>query len=137
MTNPFSTNGMFSWFELVCDNTKEAKKFYGEVIGWEFETDSNNPDYTLVKTKGNDHPVAGILPKSTLISENKAIPSHWGCYITVNDIEKRMEKAKELGGSIIVPCTPISKVGTFCVIQDPQGAVISLMEYDSQSVVFQ
>ena len=53
------------------------------------------------------------------------------------DIEKRMEKAKELGGTIIVPCRPIPKVGTFCVIQDPQGAVISLMEYDIKSVVFE
>ncbi len=137
MANPFSTNGMFSWFELICDDTKQAKAFYSEVISWEFETDSNNPAYTLVKTKGSDHPIAGILPKSELMIENKTIPSHWGCYVTVTDIEKRMEKAKELGGTIIVPCTPIPKVGTFCVIQDPQGAVISLMEYDIKSVVFE
>jgi len=137
MANPFSTKGMFSWFELICDDTKQAKAFYSEVIGWEFETDSNNPDYTLVKTKGNDHPIAGILPKSALMTTDKAIPSHWGCYITVTDIEKRMEKAKELGGTIIVPCIPIPKVGIFCVIQDPQGAVISLMEYDTHSVVFE
>ena len=52
MTNSFETNGMFSWFELITNDVENAKKFYGEVMGWEFMTDTNNPYYTLVMTNG-------------------------------------------------------------------------------------
>lgn len=47
MANSFEIQGKFSWFELMTTDLEKAKKFYGEVIGWEFEEDSNNPNYTL------------------------------------------------------------------------------------------
>lgn len=66
MSNPFEITGMFSWFELMADNVEDAKKFYGEVLGWKFVTDSNNKDYTLIHVDGVDHPIAGIVnPKPT------------------------------------------------------------------------
>lgn len=130
MANPFETNGMFSWFELMTDDPEGAKKFYGEVIGWEFETDSNNPDYTLVRTEGEEMPIAGIFNrKKAMVDDPGAIPPHWGSYITVKDIAASVGKVEKLGGSVIVPVTEIPKVGLFSVINDPQGAVISLMEY--------
>lgn len=130
MANPFETNGMFSWFELMTDDPEGAKKFYGEVIGWEFETDSNNPDYTLVRTEGEEMPIAGIFNrKKAMVDDPSAIPPHWGSYITVKDIAASVGKVEKLGGSVIVPVTEIPKVGLFSVINDPQGAVISLMEY--------
>lgn len=131
MSNPFETQGMFSWFELMSTDVEKAKKFYGEVIGWKFEQDSNNPDYTLIKTEGAELPVAGIFKREKAMVQNpEAIPPHWGCYITVKDIDKAVTKAKEIGGNIIVPVTPIPKVGKFSVIQDLEGVVISLMEYN-------
>jgi len=129
MANPYETQGMFSWFELVCDDTQKAKEFYAQVVGWEFEEDSEYPEYTLIKAQGNEYPIAGILPKSQLMIPDQNIPSHWGCYITVTDIEEKVAKVAQLGGNIIVPPTPVPKIGTFAVIQDPQGAVVSLMEY--------
>jgi predicted enzyme related to lactoylglutathione lyase len=130
MANPLETNGMFSWFELMSADIEKAKKFYGEVIGWDFVQDSNNPDFTLIKTKGVDHPVAGIFKRDNAISNTpENIPPHWGCYITVEDIQTAVEKVKSLGGHIIVPITAIPKVGKFSVIQDLEGAVVSLMEY--------
>ena len=130
MTNPIETNGMFSWFEFMTSDLDKAKKFYGEVIGWEFVQDINNPNYTLVKTQGAEFPVAGILKRENTMVENaESIPSHWGSYITVKNIDAAVQKAKQLGGNIIVPVTPIPKVGKFSVLQDLEGAVISLIEY--------
>jgi len=130
MSDPFETNGMFSWFELMTDDVEGAKKFYGEVVGWEFETDSNNPDYTLIRTDRTENPIAGIFDRKSAMAGNpENIPPHWGSYITVKDIAAAVEKAEKLGGTILVPATEIPKVGLFCVIRDPQGAVVSLMEY--------
>ena len=129
MANPFETHGMFSWFELVTDSQEGAKGFYEALLGWEFVQDSNNPDYTLIMSPHNPMPIAGVIEKKSLLSENKAIPSHWGCYITVASLEGVLTHVERLGGRIIVPATPIPKVGIFGVIQDPQGAVVALMEY--------
>jgi len=130
MANPIETNGMFSWFEFMTADIDKAKNFYGEVIGWEFVQDSNNPDYTLVKTQGIELPVAGIFKRENAMVENpESIAPHWGSYITVKDIDLAVQKAKQLGGNILVSVTPIPKVGKFCVLQDLEGAVISLIEY--------
>ena len=130
MTNQFETNGMFSWFELMTDDVESSKVFYSQIIGWRFVTDSNNPDYTLVMTDNVDRPIAGIIDKSVALVDNpKSIPNHWGSYITVRDIKLSISKVEDLGGKIIVPITKIEKIGLFCVIQDPCGAVVSLMEY--------
>lgn len=130
MTNQFETNGMFSWFELMTDDVESSKVFYSQIIGWRFVADSNNPDYTLVMTDNVDRPIAGIIDKSVALVDNpKSIPNHWGSYITVKDIKLSISKVEDLGGKIIVPITKIEKIGLFCVIQDPCGAVVSLMEY--------
>ena len=36
---------------------------------------------------------------------------------------------KELGGNVIVPPTPAGQMGTFAVLQDPQGAVFNVIKY--------
>lgn len=130
MSDPMQTQGLFSWFELMSDNPQSAKDFYGELIGWKFQTDSNNPDYTLVMVDGIDNPVAGIMDKNVAMGEaGQTVPSHWGSYITVKDVDAAAAKVNQLGGTLLVPPTDIPKVGRFCLLQDPQGAVISLMEY--------
>lgn len=127
--NPFVTKGAFSWFELMTSDVESAKKFYGEIFGWNFEDEiSENMTYTLIKIGENK--IAGMYDKKYALVENsEKIPSHWGNYITVDDIKQTVSKVKELGGNIIVDITPIPTIGEFAVIQDLQGAVISLMQY--------
>ncbi len=48
---------------------------------------------------------------------------------TPDDADAIAAKCAELGGKIIVPPRDIPEVGRFCVIQDPQGAVISAIAY--------
>jgi hypothetical protein len=131
MANPMTTEGMFSWFELMTTDVEGAKNFYGELLGWEYIVDnSSGMEYTMIKPKGSDEPIAGIFDrKSAMVENTDAIPPHWGCYITVNDIVATVSKVKELGGNIIVPPTEIPNIGKFSVIQDPQQAIVSLFEY--------
>ena len=55
------------------------------------------------------------------------LPSHWMIYFSVADCDAAAAKATELGGSVKVPPTDIPPVGRFSVIQDPQGAVFSII----------
>ncbi|UCE31486.1 MAG: VOC family protein, partial [Burkholderiales bacterium] len=47
-------------------------------------------------------------------------------YVLVDDCNFTANKAKELGGKILVPPTNIPNVGDFSVFADPTGAVLSL-----------
>jgi predicted enzyme related to lactoylglutathione lyase len=53
----------------------------------------------------------------------------WRNVIAVDDVDAAVEKAQQLGGTIIVPITDIPTVGRSCMIQDPQGAVFSIITY--------
>ena len=64
-----------------------------------------------------------------MVENPQNILPHWGNYITIKDINSAVSKAKNLGGKVMIPCTKIPKVGIFSVIQDPQGAIVALMEY--------
>ena len=62
-------------------------------------------------------------------AETPDMPPSWGLYITVDDVDATAEKATGLGATVCVPPSDIPEVGRFCVLQDPQGAFISIISY--------
>jgi predicted enzyme related to lactoylglutathione lyase len=115
--------GEFNWHELHTTDIEGAKKFYSAVFSWEFnsyETDEGEL-YTLISLEDDIDSFANVRK----IDEGKA---HWGNYILVEDIDDVLEDVEENGGKIVVAKTLIFDIGNFAVIQDPQGAVISIME---------
>jgi predicted enzyme related to lactoylglutathione lyase len=57
------------------------------------------------------------------------MPPSWSVYFMVADIQATVAKAQALGGKIFVPPTQAGEMGTFAVIQDPQGAVFTAMQF--------
>jgi len=49
--------------------------------------------------------------------------------MTVDDVDATARTARDLGGKVLLGPHDIPNVGRFCVIQDPQGAVISAIAY--------
>lgn len=125
MEEKMMKHGAFSWFELMTNDKSAAKEFYTKLFNWKMQDmPMENMDYTIVKA--NDEDVAGIMP---MPPDAKEMPPSWGVYLTVDDIEDAVKTAKELGGNILVEPRDIPDVGKFCVIQDPQGAWFSAIEY--------
>ena len=54
-------------------------------------------------------------------------PPHWMAYIAVDDVDAAIGKVAGLGGNVLAEPFDIPNVGRMGVIQDPQGAVVSLM----------
>lgn len=132
MEKRFTTHGYPSWMELMTTDMDGAKKFYSEVFDWQFDEYPSDSDmkYYTISVKGEEEtPFGGIFDKKEAIGDMSQVPPHWANYITVSDIETSLKKVEQLGGNIIVPKTDIPKIGMFSVIQDPQGAVISMMQY--------
>jgi hypothetical protein len=80
--------------------------------------------YTVVKVGGKG--IGGIM---SMPSQAPGMPPHWACYVTVTDVDAVAKNAQQLGGKILMGPQDIPTVGRFCVIQDPQGAVISAITY--------
>jgi uncharacterized protein len=117
--------GVFSWAELATTDVAGAKRFYTGLLGWTTElAPVEGMEYTLVKA--GDEQVGGIMGNQC---EGGVIPSHWGIYITVDNVDATAVKARELGGTVIMPPTDIPNVGRFSVLQDPQGVAFSVITY--------
>jgi predicted enzyme related to lactoylglutathione lyase len=52
-------------------------------------------------------------------------------YFAVADCDQSTEQAKKLGAKILVPPMEAGDVGRFSVIQDPQGAVLSIIKLNN------
>jgi hypothetical protein len=122
-------HGAFSWSELITTDVPGAVEFYTKLFGWTTqELQMEGMSYTLVKV--GEKQVGGMM---AVPPQAQGMPPAWGVYVTVDDVDSIAKTAEKLGGKIIVPPTDIPDVGRFCVIQDPQGAVISAITY-SQSM---
>jgi predicted enzyme related to lactoylglutathione lyase len=124
--DPMKTHGAFSWCELMTPDTKAAAHFYHQLFGWNLQTlDMPGGPYHVVKL--GDTAIAGIM--SMPADGSPKMPPHWGCYITVDNADESAAEAQALGAKVIVAPTDVPGVGRFAVLQDPQGAVFSIIDY--------
>lgn len=125
MDEQFKTQGAFSWCELMTTDVEAATDFYTKLFGWTIDKmPMEGGEYVVVKAA--DKGVGGIMH---MPSEAQGAPPHWATYVTVDDVDATAKKAQELGGKVLMPPKDIPDVGRFCVIQDPQGAVIAAISY--------
>lgn len=68
----------------------------------------------------------GVMPKN---EQMKSLPSHWSVYFMVDDCDGTVDKAKSMNAQVIVPPTDMGP-GRFAVMQDPQGAVFSVIKME-------
>jgi predicted enzyme related to lactoylglutathione lyase len=118
-------NGTFCWNELMTRDVAGASKFYTELLGWKaVDSGMSGPPYTLFKADDKD--AGGMMEMPAEIP--KEVPSHWMAYITVDDVDSLVDKVKDMGGQILHGPQDVPDVGRFIVIQDPAGAVVSLIK---------
>ncbi|MGF1701130.1 VOC family protein [Photobacterium makurazakiensis] len=127
MANLFKQHGAFSWSELMTDDPEKALEFYTQTIGWEVEA-MPMPQGTYHVLKANGEPVGGVMAKP---EGYEHIPNHWGTYVTVDNVDATLEKVVAAGGKAIYEPMDVPGVGRMCAINDPDGAVISIITYES------
>jgi predicted enzyme related to lactoylglutathione lyase len=119
----------FCWNELATNDVSKAKKFYSEVLGWEFrEIKSDDMTYTIIRSK--DKEFGGMWQISQENEED--VPPHWMAYILVTNIKDILEKAKTRGATEIKGVTHVGDMGSFAVITDPTGAHIAFWEANNR-----
>jgi len=119
-------HGTFSWIDLATSDPDAGKKFYSELVGWEYvDNDAGGMIYSMCMRNGE--PVAGL---SGMMPEMEAqgIPPHWTSYVTVTSADEITAKCKELGGTALMEPMDVLDVGRMAMLQDPTGAAFAIWE---------
>ena len=121
------SRGRFIWYELLTTDVEGAKAFYGEVVGWKFESAPGPMEYTLLYA--GEQRAAGLMLLPDEAKKMGAPPS-WLGYIRVENAEQAVKQVVELGGKQMGSMHNMPEVGSFGVVADPQGAVFGLFALD-------
>jgi len=117
--------GGLCWNELATRDVKQASEFYTQLFDWRAEDiASAMGPYTIFNN--GDRPASGMVGMAEEWPDS--IPSHWMVYFAVDDCDQSAQKVVQLGGQQLVEPTDIPDVGRFAVVQDPQGAVFSIIK---------
>ncbi len=119
----------FIWHELVTPDQTKSGAFFSELFGWQTrKVDAGKyGTYTLFQDNGKE--VAGMMNPTENTPEKGA---HWHSYIAVADISSLVGRVRELGGKVLVPPHEVAGVGVICVVADPLGAAVHLMEPEGE-----
>jgi uncharacterized protein len=121
-----TTPGIFSWNELMTRDARASEKFYTALFGWtREEMDMGGFSYSMFKS--GERPVGGMF---TLPPEAESMPAIWMAYVTVENLERSLAEAIELGAKVHKEITT-TPIGRFAIIADPQGAVLGLWQFTS------
>lgn len=114
------TPGRFVWHELVTSDVEAARRFYGELVGWQLDPQEVAGLPTYYHLTKNGQTVGGLVQRP-----GPHVPPHVLGYVSVLDVEGAIERAREHRAAVLVPPMPTG-FGRAAVLQDPQGAVIGL-----------
>jgi uncharacterized protein len=113
--------GTFCWVDLSTTDAAGAKSFYSGLFGWEFEDmPTGNGVYSMARLRGKNVCAAAEQREQ---EREMGVPPHWNNYVSVEDPDASAEKARELGGNVLMEPFDVMDVGRMAVIADPTGAV--------------
>lgn len=110
--------GTIIWRDLATTAPDKVQPFYHNVFGWNFE--SVNDDYSLITYQGQN--IAGMAKMPSNSSTN-----YWLPVISTNNVDNTLSQSEQAGGKTLIKKTTLKGRGELAVIQDPQGAVFSIL----------
>ena len=118
--------GTLIGLDLTVPNADSLRDFYASVIGWEVEPFDlgEYSDYFMKAPSTGDY-IAGVCHAR---GENADLPPQWLTYVVVADLDESLRRVTAGGGSQATAIKGEAGSNRYCVIRDPAGAHIALME---------
>ncbi len=104
-------------FEIGCKNAGKTVTFYSELLGW--TTEAYGPAH-MVDT-GSKEGIRGHIQSLGHEPHNYVV-----LYAQVDQLEPYIERAKKLGGKLMIPPQEVPGMGHFAWITDPEGTIFGL-----------
>lgn len=99
--------------EIRSADPDATRSFLGELFGWKVASEGAYPGYTFIDTGAEGLPYTAIGPRQA--TEDEVL-----FFVGVEDVAATLQKAEELGGTIIQPAQQVPGT-TFGVFADAQG----------------
>lgn len=114
------TPGRFVWHELVTVDVEAARRFYGELAGWQIDTPQRSFMESYAYLTKNGQKIGGVI-----LRPGPHVPPHVLGFVSVLDVDGTLERAREHRAAVLVPPME-SQFGRAAVLQDPQGASLGV-----------
>ena len=123
-----TTNGRVVWWEIETPDPEGSQRFYGELFGWTFRRDFDQPgsqlgrDYWIIESDGR---ALGGLQRA--LPGAPAAQPGVRLYVEVPDLEAALARARELGAGVERERTYLGADDFwFANFRDPQGISVGL-----------
>lgn len=104
-------------FEIGCKDKESTRQFYASLFDWQI---APHGEAEMINTGSQE----GICGHITALGHEPH--QYVTVYAQVDDLQKYLDRAGELGGKTIVPPVDVSDAGSFAWLADPEGNVIGL-----------
>ena len=101
------------------------KTFYSETIGWTFEGSPTPDGETYWVAMMDGKPVAGLFSLNN--PRFAQVPESWIGFVSVDDVDARVAKAKTAGAKLMMPIFDVPNVGRIAMLLEPGGAGVGWM----------
>ncbi|HZF67923.1 MAG TPA: VOC family protein [Gemmatirosa sp.] len=127
MTDPRTQPaGTLAGFDLTVPDAAPLRDFYASVVGWApMEVDMGSYADFVMTAPATGAWVAGLCHAR---GGNADLPPQWLAYVLVDDLEASRARCVAGGGTLLTEVKGAGSAPRYCVIRDPAGAVLALMQ---------
>lgn len=115
-------HGDYTHVEIPADDVERAQRFYRELLGLEFSTDENFPDYYMFQATDDENRGGAIGRRGETAGVVLRV------YFDVDSLDAALGRIEELGGEVVVPRTEVPGMGAYAAVHDSEGNEIALFE---------
>ena len=108
-------------WQILARDPDRAAAFYGELFGWTVNAD-NPLGYRRIDTNSQRGIAGGIWPSPP---EGHAFVQ---LFVEVDDVPAMLERAQQLGSTVVIPPQVLPGGETMAVFVDPEGVPMALLQ---------
>lgn len=120
-------HGGACWIEVELDDLEAGRRFYTDLLGWEFEESPPEAGGYLMAMR-HGAPVAGIGPKQGGGPGDADRPSAWTTYLAADSADETQAAIAAAGGRVCVDAFDVMDLGRMLIASDPAGAIFGVWE---------
>ena len=109
-------------FEFPADDSARSTSFWSSLFGWEFE-EFQGSGYHMTQTPNPTGAVQGRQEGQSGVT----------VYFDTEDVEATAAKVQSLGGTVVMPKSPVPSMGYFAICLDTEGNAFGLWESDESA----